>query len=77
MILIIGQNITQYSRNDIPMPDKFINAVNTFDKYQQEHFTFRDIKGRLIGEVKLIWVDGEPTETAQQIETVEGTDPEQ
>ena len=77
MILIIGQNITQYSRNDIPMPDKFINAVNTFDKYQPENFTFRDIKGRLIGEVKLIWVDGEPTETAQQTETVEGTDPEQ
>ena len=77
MILMIGQNIIRYSWNDVPMSDKFINAVNTFDKYQQEHFTFRDIKGRLIGEVKLIWVDGEPTETAQQIETVEGTDPEQ
>ena len=55
------------------MTDTVINWVNTRGKDEPEQLIFRDRKGRLIGEVDLTGVDGEPTETPQQIETVEET----
>ena len=56
------------------MPDTVIDQVKTLGKDQPEHLTFRDRKRRIIGEVNLTVVDGEPTEIPQKIETVEETE---
>ena len=77
MSLTTVQKITYYSWDEIPMSDTVIDQVNKLGRYQPEHLTFRDIKGQLIGEVKLTGVDEEPTETPHKIEAVEEADLDQ
>ena len=57
--------------DEIPMTDTVINKFSTLGKDQPEHLNFREIKIRLIGEVELTGLDGEPADTAQQTKTVE------
>ena len=53
MALNSGLMITRRNWDMIPMPDIVITQVNLLGKGQPERLTFRDHKGRIIGDTKL------------------------
>ena len=77
MSFTTGQKITRYSWDNIQMSDTVIDWVKTLVKDQLEHLNSRDRNFQLIAEVDLTWVDGETTDTPQQIKTVDHTEPDQ
>ena len=62
MSLQTGKKIVRRSWDRLPMPDTVITRVNILGKGQPSQLTFKDRKGRPIGDVELTGVDvqGEP-----------------
>ena len=73
MSLHTGLKLVRFSWDELPMPDTVIGQVNQLTKGQPELLSFKDRKGRLIGnEVELPGVDGaDPQDTQDKVEAVE------
>ena len=56
-----GKKVTRRAWDELPMPDTVIDRVNELGKDQPELLTFKDRKGRVIGDVEIPGVDGDFT----------------
>ena len=73
MSLRTGLKLVCFSWDELPMPDTVVGRVSQLAKGQPELLSFKDRKGRLIGnEVELPGVDGaDPQDPQDEVEAVE------